>query len=48
MNKHVKNYLSKIASAGGKAGAGQSKARTREQAQKAARARWAKVKKGKV
>ena len=38
---NVKQYLASIGSKGGKAGTGKSKARTRKQAQAAARMRWA-------
>jgi len=37
----VTKYLASIGSKGGKAGTGKSKARTRKQAQAAARMRWA-------
>lgn len=44
MSDAVQKYLASIGSKGGKAGTGKSKARTPEQARKAALARWAKRK----
>lgn len=44
MKDAVKEYLATIGSKGGKAGTGKSKARTPEQARKAALAMWAKRK----
>lgn len=41
MKTEIKKYLATIGSQGGRAGRGQSKARTPEQARKAAEARWA-------
>jgi hypothetical protein len=44
MNPTIKTYLSAIGQRGGKAGKGKAKARTKDQASKAAMARWSKRK----
>jgi hypothetical protein len=44
VNKQVSEYFSGIGSKGGKAGTGNAKARTSEQARAAVLARWAKAK----
>ena len=44
MKTEVKNYLATIGAKGGKAGRGKSKARSKEQARKAALVRWGKAK----
>lgn len=44
MDTEIKSYLSAIGRRGGKAGTGKAKARTKEQARKAAMARWVKRK----
>jgi len=40
MNKHVKQYLASIGRKGGMSGTGKAKARTPEQARRAALTRW--------
>lgn len=43
MNDDTKQYLASIGARGGKAGAGKAKARTKEHARAAAKARWDKA-----